>query len=354
MRSISLAILSASVALGFSPALVSLGQQIVVVPPGLAPGSQYRLVFVTSATRDGMADDVAVYNNFVSTVANGQPLLSALGTTWSAVASTQTVDARDNTGTNWTIVGSGVPFYRLDGARVAPNNSYFWNMAYPEATISYTELGTRTPITVQSSTEAEAPWVWAGTTSGGTKSTGYLGVNSGSASGFPVAGVAYNEVTGPYSWIGLATTPDEDVHALYGMSGVLTVPGAILAGDYNDDGVVDAADYVLWRRLNGTSTVMPNDPNSLPIDGDQYNTWRGNFGESAAGSGQDSPVPEPAAFVTMMSGVVLVLIAAMWRKGARVYTMAGAKGASYESHSENVSRSRCPGFVDGHCRGIVR
>ena len=30
-------------------------------------------------------------------------------------------------------------------------------------------------------------------------------------------------------------------------------------GDYNDDDVVDAADYVMWRKLNGTSTVMPND-----------------------------------------------------------------------------------------------
>jgi hypothetical protein len=75
----------------------------------------------------------------------------------------------------------------------------------------------------------------------------------------------------------------------------VTISGSVfLAGDYNSDNAVDAADYVMWRKLNGTSTAMANDPNPLPIDGDQYNTWRGNFGESAIGFGGGGAVPEPA------------------------------------------------------------
>jgi hypothetical protein len=71
-----------------------------------------------------------------------------------------------------------------------------------------------------------------------------------------------------------------------------------LDGDYNDDGFVDAADYVVWRKLEGTSTVMSNDPNPAPIDNDQYVTWRGNYSDSSgSGSGGETAngsVPEPA------------------------------------------------------------
>jgi hypothetical protein len=66
-----------------------------------------------------------------------------------------------------------------------------------------------------------------------------------------------------------------------------------LFGDYNDDGEVDAADYVTWRKLNGTSTTLPNDqtPGSvLPVD---YDVWKQNFGET--GSGSSAPVPEPTS-----------------------------------------------------------
>ncbi len=73
-----------------------------------------------------------------------------------------------------------------------------------------------------------------------------------------------------------------------------------LAGDYNGDGKVDAADYVTWR--NGGS---PN-PNS-PAD---YNTWRANFGNhngSGSGLGGSAAVPEPASLALLAFGLVAVL-----------------------------------------------
>ena len=44
---------------------------LVVVPPYLAPGAQYRLVFVTDGTRDATSFDINDYNTFVTTQARG-------------------------------------------------------------------------------------------------------------------------------------------------------------------------------------------------------------------------------------------------------------------------------------------
>jgi hypothetical protein len=67
----------------------------------------------------------------------------------------------------------------------------------------------------------------------------------------------------------------------------LTVPG-----DYNGNGIVDAADYVVWRKGLGT-TYTQND----------YNVWRANFGRTA-GSGSaaiaTAAVPEPVTVVLLM------------------------------------------------------
>ena len=50
----------------------------------------------------------------------------------------------------------------------------------------------------------------------------------------------------------------------------------MLEGDYNQDGAVDAADYVVWRDTHGQSGVgLPadGDSNNIVDDGD-YQVWR--------------------------------------------------------------------------------
>jgi hypothetical protein len=58
-------------------------------------------------------------------------------------------------------------------------------------------------------------------------------------------------------------------------------------GDFNDDGVVNAADYVTWRKFDGTQAG--------------YDNWRINFGSTSPGSGSaHPPVPEPSAVSLLM------------------------------------------------------
>ncbi len=89
------------------------------------------------------------------------------------------------------------------------------------------------------------------------------------------------------------------------------VLAAALTGDYNNNGVVDAADFTLWRD-GGT---LQNDPTPGVQPGD-YDVWKSNFGNTL-GSGTsylalgdsleaNSAVPEPASFVTLLIGGCLL------------------------------------------------
>jgi hypothetical protein len=79
-----------------------------------------------------------------------------------------------------------------------------------------------------------------------------------------------------------------------------TLAPAGVAGDYNNNGTVDAADYVLWR--NGGP--LANDPTAgvQPAD---YDFWKSRFGAiSGSGAGLNGgAVPEPASIVLVLMGL---------------------------------------------------
>ncbi len=67
---------------------------------------------------------------------------------------------------------------------------------------------------------------------------------------------------------------------------------ALVPGDFNNNGVVDAADYVVWREGLGT-TYTQND----------YNVWRSHFGaqiRKRRGVTALAAVPEPTALVLLV------------------------------------------------------
>ena len=74
---------------------------------------------------------------------------------------------------------------------------------------------------------------------------------------------------------------------------ILDVP--VLLGDYNHNGVVDAADYTVWRdRLGSVSAV------------DEYEVWVEQFG-AVAGNGGASAVAVPEPAIPTLLGIVTTL-----------------------------------------------
>jgi hypothetical protein len=89
---------------------------------------------------------------------------------------------------------------------------------------------------------------------------------------------------------------------------MLSVAGSLpgVQGDYNGNGVVDAADYVLWRN-GGT---LQNDP-TQGTQPEDYDFWRARFGNRAGGGSGNSvagAVPEPATAVQLLALLGCALI----------------------------------------------
>jgi hypothetical protein len=87
---------------------------------------------------------------------------------------------------------------------------------------------------------------------------------------------------------------------------------APLTGDFNHDGKVDMADYVVWRDTQGSTSNLAADANlNGVVDTLDYQLWRGNFGAVAAGgagAGAFAAVPEPMAGVLLSVGVLLLCV----------------------------------------------
>ncbi len=86
---------------------------------------------------------------------------------------------------------------------------------------------------------------------------------------------------------------------------------ALLDGDYNNDGHVDAADYTVWRDNLGVATTLDNESASPGVvDAGDYAVWRSNFGLSLPASALETSagVPEPSAMVLIATALFTCLV----------------------------------------------
>jgi hypothetical protein len=109
------------------------------------------------------------------------------------------------------------------------------------------------------------------------------------------------------------------------------VESPVLPGDYNADGKVDAADYVVWRK------------NPSAHGGDAgYSTWRTNFDRppgagSAHGAGTAAMIPEPASL--LLAAVAMSMCSL--RRRRRTRRVACSPAAADEHGASNTCLRRC-------------
>lgn len=250
--------------LAFSASLVS---QVQLPPAGLNPGEQYRVFFVTEATRDATSTDIGDYDALVASSVAASPL-AQLNVTWQCFGSTATVAARDHAMNPF----ADVPIYRPDGVKVAANRQQFLGTASGfalDAGPSVTENGSTTT----------ASRAWTGTWPNGTANPSALGTAGPNVlSGAPI-------VT-HYGWCFGNFIPRTSLRPLYGISAVLTVPtppattqiplncnfnGMVHSGEFNSPDNLDSfrsvsdraivwdsnlAEHAILRRYNLVATGL--------------------------------------------------------------------------------------------------
>jgi hypothetical protein len=185
------------------------GAEVTFVPSDLNPGEKYHVVFITDDKRDGTSSDIADYNAFVQSQAEESGAITEQwGVSWSAIASTSDVNARDNISVDASPVYL-VPFFDSGslqpGSRVADDAADLWDGSI-QVTIRTDQFGR----------VGEAMDVWTGTNVDGTAITGGLGGDL-SRTGF----------SGAYDlpeWVSFVDKATNTSLAFYAVSEVLTVP----------------------------------------------------------------------------------------------------------------------------------
>jgi hypothetical protein len=187
-------------AVGLAGLIVSASaQSALLVPVELAPGESYQLAFVTSVGTAATSNDIGFYNSFVQAAADLAGIGSSEGVTWSAVASTVTVDANAN-----AVVSAKV--FNMNSELVATGFADFWDGSHTTGVgIDYNENSVGTNFNV-----------WTGTLANGASA-------GSNALGNPVA--MWGESTfGSSGWVSHGTQNTTVNYRLYALSEPLTAP----------------------------------------------------------------------------------------------------------------------------------
>jgi hypothetical protein len=84
-----------------------------------------------------------------------------------------------------------------------------------------------------------------------------------------------------------------------------------LPGDFNADGIVDAADYVVWRKTLGTNFALNGNGENTGgsanvVDQADYVLWQKQYGDALEPLGEGvNAIPEPGTSFTMMLGIFI-------------------------------------------------
>ena len=191
------------------PTQTSVGPGWKLTPEGLAAGDSFRLMFLSSTTRDAQPTDIATYNTWIQARAvAGHAAIRAHSSLFKVVGSTSAVHARDNTSTTYTSSAKGVAIYWLNGPQVADQYEDFYDGSWDNESDWTDETGTRRGGLIE---------VFTGSLGDGTE---HQNSNSLGHAAFVATGglnsTNHSPLTGNFR-------PVDELHRLYGLSPVFEV-----------------------------------------------------------------------------------------------------------------------------------
>ena len=233
-----------------------------LVPAGVEEGQRFRLLFVTSGETMAQSDFISTYNTFVqNAAAGGHQAIQGFSGEFRALVSTDTVHARDNTGTAYTDADDrGVPIYWVNGDKVADDYADFYDGGW-DSNAPRTETGA----------DAGSPTVSTGSGSDGTTDDGVGGGSS--TTGMPAtAGQELDTGGGQGNFL---------LRPLYGLSPVLVAGSAAPPTELTVTGLTNGTETRFRvravRRSGGTDfpgdwsdsdSATPMDPVDYDADDD--------------------------------------------------------------------------------------
>jgi len=172
-----------------------------------AEGDTYRFAFASSTSRDATSSLIADYNTHVQDAGNASGLGIGVseGVTWKAIASTATIDADVNTGTD---TGSSEAIFLLNSTIICNNYTDLWDGSIDNA-LNLEEDG----VTITAPTNNE---LWTGTEPSGVKAvTQHMGNGGNVQTGRPTG---INT-----TWVKVFNRGEADLRPLYAISSILTI-----------------------------------------------------------------------------------------------------------------------------------
>ena len=241
-----------------------------LVPTGLALGAKFRLLFLSSTTRDATASGISNYNTHVKdAAAAGHTAIQGYSAGFQAVGCTSNHDARVNTRTLYTTSDQGVPIYWLNGAKAADDYADFYDGSWDEEAADKNESGTDGPDTSQ-----QGNYPWTGCDHDGTRfvasgsEVDYLGDSIARVGRPNASGSANSPLNGAGAFASSQTRP------FYGLSELFAVAAAVVTNSAPTFPSSTAARSVAENTAAGqgvggvlTATDDDSDPLTYTLEG---------------------------------------------------------------------------------------
>ena len=253
-----------------------------LLPSGIGPGEGFRLLVVTSTSRNAEASGISAYDSHaLGAVGAGHAAIREHAAMFRALACTQDVDARSHTGTTG---GGGVPVYWLNGGKVADDYADLYDGSWA-TNAPRDERGEAVP--------GNTVRVFTGCASDGTGEDGFeLGHGWRVAIGrAKVNGVELNDPG--------TTTERQLYRRIYALSPVFVRAGAASAGTLSvadaraEEGTDATLDFVVTLQRSGAGAVTVDYATSdgSATAGDDYTATSGTLTFSSGETSKTVSVP---------------------------------------------------------------